>query len=32
MVRMPRGATRRDRPPFHEAQPVLYTAEAEAAR
>jgi len=32
MVRMPRGATRRTLPPFHEAQPILYTAEADAAR
>ncbi len=31
MVRMPEGAQRRTRPPFHEAQPILYTAEAEAA-
>jgi cytochrome c oxidase cbb3-type subunit 1 len=31
MVRMPERA-RRTRPPFHEARPVLYTAEAEAAR
>lgn len=31
MVRMPAGAARRTRPPFHEAQPVLYTAEADAA-
>jgi cytochrome c oxidase cbb3-type subunit 1 len=30
MVRMPERA-RRMRPPFHEAQPILYTAEAEAA-
>jgi cbb3-type cytochrome oxidase subunit 1 len=26
MVRMPRGVPRRSRPPFHEAQPVLYTS------
>jgi cytochrome c oxidase cbb3-type subunit 1 len=31
MVRMPERATR-TRPPFHEARPALYTAEAEAAR
>ena len=31
MIRMPKGATPA-RPPFHEAQPVLYTDEAEAAR
>lgn len=31
MVRMPRGVPRRARPPFHEAQPILYTPEAEAA-
>ncbi|HEU5174918.1 MAG TPA: cbb3-type cytochrome c oxidase subunit I [Gemmatimonadaceae bacterium] len=31
MLRMPERATR-TRPPFHEARPVLYTAEAEAAR
>ena len=31
MVRMPELA-RRTRPPFHEAQPILYTREAEAAR
>jgi hypothetical protein len=31
MLRMPRGVPRRTRPPFHEAQPILYTAEAEAA-
>ena len=31
MVRMPELA-RRTRPPFHEAQPILYTAEANAAR
>jgi cytochrome c oxidase cbb3-type subunit 1 len=31
MVRMPERA-RRTRPPFHEARPVLYTAEVEAAR
>ncbi|HEX5580456.1 MAG TPA: hypothetical protein VFX39_02695, partial [Gemmatimonadaceae bacterium] len=31
MVRMPRGMPRRARPPFHEAQPILYTPEAEAA-
>jgi cytochrome c oxidase cbb3-type subunit 1 len=31
MVRMPRRAPRRTRPPFHELQPILYTAEAEAA-
>jgi cytochrome c oxidase cbb3-type subunit I len=31
MVRTPGGAGR-TRPPFHEARPVLYTAEAEAAR
>jgi hypothetical protein len=30
MVRMPELAKRR-RPPFHEAQPILYTPEAEAA-
>ncbi len=28
MVRMPRGTPRRSRPPFHEAQPLLYSAEA----
>jgi cytochrome c oxidase cbb3-type subunit 1 len=32
MVRMPALAERTDRPPLHEAQPVLYTDEAEAAR
>ena len=32
MVRMPRGVPRRKRPPFHEAQPMLYTSEASAAR
>jgi len=31
MVRMPQ-LSRRNRPPFHDAQPILYTAEAEAAR
>lgn len=31
MVRMPRGVARRSRPAFHDAQPLLYTAEAEAA-
>ncbi len=31
MVRMPRGAQHRLRPPFHEAQPVLYTARAAGA-
>jgi cytochrome c oxidase cbb3-type subunit I len=31
MLRMPELA-RRTRPPFHEAQPILYTAEAEASR
>ncbi|HEX6629876.1 MAG TPA: cbb3-type cytochrome c oxidase subunit I [Gemmatimonadaceae bacterium] len=29
MVRTPRGTPRRARPPFHEAQPILYTPEAE---
>lgn len=28
MLRMPRGVPRRSRPPFHSAQPVLYSAEA----
>lgn len=28
MMRMPRGVPRRARPPFHSAQPVLYTVEA----
>jgi cytochrome c oxidase cbb3-type subunit 1 len=32
MVRMPRGVPRRSRPPFHEAQPLLYTSQATAAR
>jgi cytochrome c oxidase cbb3-type subunit 1 len=32
MVFPPKGLRARTRPPFHEAQPVLYTAEAEAAR
>ena len=32
MVRMPRGTPRRSRPPFHEAQPLLYTAQATADR
>lgn len=32
MVRPPKGLRARTRPPFHEAQPILYTAEAEAAR
>lgn len=32
MVRVPAGAERSARPPMHEAQPVLYTDEAEAAR
>jgi cytochrome c oxidase cbb3-type subunit 1 len=31
MIRMPKGA-QPARPPFHEAQPVLYTDEAEAAK
>jgi cytochrome c oxidase cbb3-type subunit 1 len=31
MVRWPRGTPRRARPPFHEAQPLLYTPEAERA-
>ena len=31
MVRMPRGVAGRTRPPFHEAQPILYTPEAERA-
>ena len=30
MVRMPRGVPLRNRPPFHEAQPILYTPEADA--
>jgi cytochrome c oxidase cbb3-type subunit 1 len=30
MVRMPAGMPRRGRPPFHEAQPLLYTPEADA--
>ena len=32
MLRMPRGVPRRTRPPFHEAQPILYTTEADHAR
>jgi cytochrome c oxidase cbb3-type subunit 1 len=32
MLRMPRGLGKRTRPPFHEAQPVLYTQAAEATR
>ena len=32
MVRMPTGAQPGARPPFHEAQPILYTDEAEAGR
>ena len=31
MLRPPKGLRARTRPPFHEAQPILYTAEAEAA-
>jgi cytochrome c oxidase cbb3-type subunit 1 len=32
MLRMPRGVPRRTRPPFHEAQPILYTTEADYER
>ena len=32
MVRAPRGLPQHTRPAFHEAQPILYTAEAEGAR
>jgi cytochrome c oxidase cbb3-type subunit 1 len=31
MLRMPQGLGKRKRPPFHEAQPILYTREAEGA-